>query len=105
MASTTAPTPLAFGWVDGRASQSSSGTARSPTTEGLWPGQRRSPDARAPLPRSSRLRVTPSRSAAASPLAGRWVAAGDVNGFLGLCLDNVTQLVVLSGLLIGVFKF
>jgi AGZA family xanthine/uracil permease-like MFS transporter len=33
------------------------------------------------------------------------VAAGDVNGFLGLCLDNVTQLVVLSGLLIGVFKF
>jgi AGZA family xanthine/uracil permease-like MFS transporter len=49
--------------------------------------------------------VTPSRSAAASVLPGRWIAAGDVNGFLGLCLDNVTQLVVLSGLLIGVFKF
>jgi len=35
----------------------------------------------------------------------RWIRAGDVNGFLGLALDNVTQLVVLSGLLIGVFGF
>jgi AGZA family xanthine/uracil permease-like MFS transporter len=35
----------------------------------------------------------------------RWAAAGDVNGFLGLALDNVTQLVILSSLLIGVFAF
>ncbi len=35
----------------------------------------------------------------------RWIRSGDVNGFLGLALDNVTQLVVLSGLLIGVFGF
>ena len=39
---------------------------------------------------------------AASP---RWLRPGDLNGFLGLALDNVTQLVILSGLLIGVFKF
>jgi len=35
----------------------------------------------------------------------RWLAPGDVNGFLGLALDNVTQLIVLSSLLIGVFGF
>jgi adenine/guanine/hypoxanthine permease len=33
------------------------------------------------------------------------VKPGDLNGFLGLALDNTTQLVVFSGLLIGVFKF
>jgi adenine/guanine/hypoxanthine permease len=33
------------------------------------------------------------------------VRAGDLNGFLGLALDNTTQLVILSGLLVGVFKF
>jgi AGZA family xanthine/uracil permease-like MFS transporter len=37
--------------------------------------------------------------------APRWVRAGDLNGFLGLALDNVTQLVILSGALIGVFGF
>jgi AGZA family xanthine/uracil permease-like MFS transporter len=35
----------------------------------------------------------------------RWVAPGDLNGFLGLALDNTTNLVILSGLLIGVFGF
>jgi len=30
---------------------------------------------------------------------------GDLNGFLGLALDNTTNLVILSGLLIGVFQF
>ena len=34
-----------------------------------------------------------------------WICAGDVNGFLGLALDNITQLIILSSLLIGVFKF
>lgn len=41
-----------------------------------------------------------------SPRAGaRWIRPGDLNGFLGLALDNLTQLVILSGLLIGVFQF
>jgi len=35
----------------------------------------------------------------------RWLAAGDVNGFLGLALDNTTVLVIFSTLLIGVFGF
>jgi AGZA family xanthine/uracil permease-like MFS transporter len=35
----------------------------------------------------------------------RWYAAGDVNAFFGLALDNLTQLVILSSLLIGLFKF
>ena len=35
----------------------------------------------------------------------RWLGAGDLNGFLGLALDNLTQLVILSSLLIGVFGF
>jgi AGZA family xanthine/uracil permease-like MFS transporter len=34
-----------------------------------------------------------------------WIRAGDLNGFLGLALDNTTQLVILAGLLVGVFKF
>ena len=34
-----------------------------------------------------------------------WIRPGDLNGFLGLALDNVTQLVILSGVLIGVFQF
>jgi len=37
--------------------------------------------------------------------AGRWYAPGDWNAFFGLALDNMTQLVILSSLLIGVFKF
>src|SRR5499427_5016551 len=43
-----------------------------------------------------------------SPDAGsdrRWYAPGDWNAFFGLALDNLTQLVILSGLLIGVFGF
>src|SRR4030095_6418195 len=36
---------------------------------------------------------------------GRWYAPGDWNAFFGLALDNLTQLVILSGLLIGVFGF
>ena len=37
--------------------------------------------------------------------AGRWYAAGDVNAFFGLAVDNLTNLVVLAGLLVGVFGF
>jgi AGZA family xanthine/uracil permease-like MFS transporter len=36
---------------------------------------------------------------------GRWYAPGDWNAFFGLALDNLTQLVILSGLLVGVFGF
>ena len=43
-----------------------------------------------------------TRGAAAAP---RWYAPGDWNAFFGLALDNLTQLVILSSLLIGVFKF
>src|SRR3990172_4332776 len=37
--------------------------------------------------------------------AYRWYAAGDVNATFGLVVDNLTNLVVLAGLLIGVFHF
>ncbi len=37
--------------------------------------------------------------------AFRWVAPGDLNAFFGLAVDNLTNLVVLSGLLIGAFQF
>jgi AGZA family xanthine/uracil permease-like MFS transporter len=46
--------------------------------------------------------ATPAPDSARTP---RWFAAGDVNGFLGLALDNTTNLVILSSLLIGVFGF
>jgi AGZA family xanthine/uracil permease-like MFS transporter len=36
---------------------------------------------------------------------GRWYAPGDGNAFFGLVLDNLTQLVILSTLLISVFGF
>jgi AGZA family xanthine/uracil permease-like MFS transporter len=35
----------------------------------------------------------------------RWFAAGDWSAFCGLALDNMTQLVILSSLLIGAFRF
>lgn len=34
-----------------------------------------------------------------------WIGKGDVNAFFGLMIDNLTNLVIFSGLLIGVFKF
>ena len=38
-------------------------------------------------------------------VAGSWYAPGDVNAFFGLAVDNLTNLVVLAGLLVGVFGF
>ena len=35
----------------------------------------------------------------------RWFALGDVNAFFGLILDNVVNLAILAGILIGVFGF
>jgi AGZA family xanthine/uracil permease-like MFS transporter len=40
-----------------------------------------------------------------TPARGRWYAPGDWSAFFGLALDNLTQLVILSGLLVGVFGF
>jgi AGZA family xanthine/uracil permease-like MFS transporter len=47
--------------------------------------------------------VTPPRTGA--PPAYRWAAPGDLNAFFGLMLDNVMNLVILAGILIGVFGF
>jgi len=42
----------------------------------------------------------------AAPVARvQWIRPGDLNGFLGLALDNTTNLVILTGLLVGVFGF
>jgi len=35
----------------------------------------------------------------------RWIAAGDVNAFFGLILDNVVNLAILAGILVGAFGF
>ncbi|MFQ5467951.1 MAG: hypothetical protein ACE5DS_07425, partial [Kiloniellaceae bacterium] len=34
-----------------------------------------------------------------------WIARGDVNAFFGLMLDNMTQIVILAGILINIFGF
>jgi AGZA family xanthine/uracil permease-like MFS transporter len=39
------------------------------------------------------------------PAGYRWAAAGDVNAFFGLILDNIVNLAILAGILIGVFGF
>jgi adenine/guanine/hypoxanthine permease len=39
------------------------------------------------------------------PFRYRWAAPGDLNAFFGLMLDNVMNLVILAGILIGVFGF
>ncbi len=35
----------------------------------------------------------------------RWAQSGDINAFFGLMLDNITNLVVLTGILVGVFGY
>jgi len=37
--------------------------------------------------------------------AYRWAAPGDVNAFFGLILDNVVNLAILAGILVGAFGF
>jgi AGZA family xanthine/uracil permease-like MFS transporter len=49
-----------------------------------------------------------SSAAAERPLPAaryRWASSGDLNAFFGLMLDNVMNLVILAGILIGVFGF
>ncbi|HEV8673827.1 MAG TPA: MFS transporter [Methylomirabilota bacterium] len=49
----------------------------------------------------------PAGGGAARPAgtSDRWYSGGDVNATFGLVVDNMTNLVVLAGLLIGVFQF
>ena len=35
----------------------------------------------------------------------RWLRAGDLNAFFGLALDNLSNLVILWGILVGLFHF
>jgi AGZA family xanthine/uracil permease-like MFS transporter len=59
-----------------------------------------------PGARAGGARIRGHRSTVTSRLTTpRWIGPGDVNGFLGLALDNITQLVLLAGLLVGVFRF
>ena len=75
--------------------------ARPPAeAERAAPRRRRRP-ARRGRPPPGRAVRTDSDAAT----SGRWYAAGDVNAFFGLALDNLTNLVILAGLLIGVFGF
>ncbi|MGH7278198.1 MAG: hypothetical protein ACREJG_05870, partial [Candidatus Rokuibacteriota bacterium] len=60
------------------------------------------------MPRRGGAHTRPRPGAAGlteGPTAPRWLRPGDLNGFLGLALDNVTQLVILASLLVGVFQF
>ncbi len=34
-----------------------------------------------------------------------WIARGDVNAFFGLMLDNIANLLMMVGILVGVFQF
>src|SRR5881396_802291 len=78
---------------------------RSRSIAASWRGAPRSPSASAKRRGRSSPAAPPPTSAPAESRASRWVAAGDVNGFLGLALDNVTNLVILASLLIGMFGF
>ena len=37
--------------------------------------------------------------------AYRWFRIGDINAFFGLMGDNMSDLVIMAGLLVGVFQF
>src|SRR5438309_6827399 len=78
---------------------------RSRSIAASWRGAPRSPSASAKRRGRSSPAAPPPTSAPAESRASRWLAPGDVNGFLALALDNVTNLVILSSLLIGVFGF
>src|SRR5262249_22064643 len=86
-----------------RIGASSRGARRWPIAFARWRGRL--------LKRSRPRGVLPSLPPAKVPeavaptAAGRWYAPGDWNAFFGLALDNLTQLVILSSLLIGVFGF
>ena len=35
----------------------------------------------------------------------KWARPGDINAFFGLMLDNISNLVILSGILVGVIGY
>ena len=87
-----------------RASPGSSSPPLAPLADGRTTGRSAGPPTGAPDgARRNGGGIRDDSDRAARP--GRWYAAGDVNAFFGLALDNLTHLVVLAGLLIGVFGF
>jgi AGZA family xanthine/uracil permease-like MFS transporter len=57
------------------------------------------------VPPSGELSATPASAGAVSLGRYRWAAPGDVNAFFGLILDNVVNLAILAGILVGAFGF
>src|SRR3954466_15299310 len=47
----------------------------------------------------------PSRGVSVGPAKYAWATTGDINAFFGLMLDNVVNLAVLAGILVGGFGF
>ena len=49
----------------------------------------------------------PETAEATTPSKGvyRWFRAGDLNAFFALMFDNVANMVILAGILIGAFHF
>src|SRR5262245_36042013 len=64
-----------------------------------WP-----PTSRRRLPPQPRRRRS-SLSLKHATSTYRWAAWGDLNAFFGLMLDNLTNLVILTGILAGGFQF
>src|SRR5690242_19467594 len=83
----------------------SSITRRSRSIGVSWRGAPRSPSASAARRERFSPAAPPPTPARAEVRAPRWVATGDVNGLLGLALDNITNLVITASVLIGVFGF
>src|SRR5947208_16975475 len=50
-------------------------------------------------------RGSSSMNGGGGPVAYQWFAAGDINAFFGLMLDNVVNLAVLAGILVAGFGF
>src|SRR5436305_4675178 len=49
--------------------------------------------------------TAPARDPEPGPVAYKWATSGDINAFFGLMLDNVVNLAVLAGILVGAFGF
>ena len=47
--------------------------------------------------------IGPATSSGSGPI--RWITSGDINGFFGLMVDNLTVMALMAGFLINIFKF
>jgi len=47
--------------------------------------------------------IGPAQSSGSGPI--RWITSGDINGFFGLMVDNLTVMALMAGFLINIFKF